>query len=65
MDHALAGVGCISFAAKDYIWEQNKNGPVILRRKKRGGALLCERSDTAFLDPISLRITVTIKLPCS
>ena len=34
MDYALTGVDCISFTAKDYIWGQNDNGPLIRRRKK-------------------------------
>jgi uncharacterized glyoxalase superfamily protein PhnB len=34
MDYALAGMGRLRLAAKDYIWEQNDNGLVISFRKK-------------------------------
>jgi hypothetical protein len=34
MDDAITRMGRVRIAVKDYIWGQNENGPMILRRKK-------------------------------
>lgn len=47
MDDAAARLGRIRFTAKDYIWGQNENGPMILRRKKEAAPCSVKGADTA------------------
>ena len=47
MDDAAARVGHIRLAAKDYLWGQNENGPMIQRRKKEAAPCSLNGADTA------------------
>ena len=47
MDDAFTGMGRIGLSIKDYIWRQNENGSMRIRRKKEAAPCSLNGADTA------------------